>query len=293
MIILTDWMAARMIGLGWIQPLDKKNVPNLHKNLIKSLQGRATGTPTREYHAPWQSGLTGIAYNADEVGEVGSFEELITRSDLKGKITLLSEMPDTMGFFLKVTGADPETFDDDDWANAIDLLRQVIDDGQLLQFAGNNYLQQLSQGRPLRLRGVVGRRDPGAVRQPGPQVRRAGGGPAPLERQHDDPQQGHPPGERRDVDRLLLPARRRGQARLLGQLHLSGRTAPARRWRRSIPSLAENPLIFPDDAMLDEHVRLLTLDDREQQVRRRVVGCHHRLRPPRRPRPRRRTTGCG
>ena len=22
MIILTDWMAARMIGLGWIQPLD-------------------------------------------------------------------------------------------------------------------------------------------------------------------------------------------------------------------------------------------------------------------------------
>lgn len=51
-----------------------------------------------------------------------------------------------MGFMLKVVGADPEEFDDDDWANAMDRLRQVVADGQLRQFAGNNYLQQLSQG---------------------------------------------------------------------------------------------------------------------------------------------------
>ena len=41
MIILTDWMAARMISLGWIQPLDKTKVPNLHANLIEPLRGRA------------------------------------------------------------------------------------------------------------------------------------------------------------------------------------------------------------------------------------------------------------
>ena len=37
-----------------------------------------------------------------------SFEELLTREDLKGRISLLTEMRDTMGFMLKVTGADPE-----------------------------------------------------------------------------------------------------------------------------------------------------------------------------------------
>ncbi len=69
-MVLTDWMAARMIGLGWTQPLDKKKVPNLHKNLIKPLQG-VQWDPDLEFHAPWQSGLTGIAYNAAQVSEVG------------------------------------------------------------------------------------------------------------------------------------------------------------------------------------------------------------------------------
>ena len=65
--------------------------------------------------APWQSGLTGIAYNAKLTKEVGSFDELLTRPDLKGKITLLSEMRDTMAFMLKVVGADPDDFTDDEW----------------------------------------------------------------------------------------------------------------------------------------------------------------------------------
>lgn len=145
MIVLTDWMAARMINLGWIQPLDKAKVPNLHANLIEPLRGRAWD-PDLTYHAPWQSGLTGIAYNAELVSEVGSFEDLVTRSDLKGKITLLTEMADTMGFFLKIVGADPSDFSDDEFSNAIDRLEQVKASGQLRQFAGNNYLQQLAQG---------------------------------------------------------------------------------------------------------------------------------------------------
>ena len=39
MFMLTDWMAARMVQAGWIQKLDKANVPNLDKNLLSSLQG--------------------------------------------------------------------------------------------------------------------------------------------------------------------------------------------------------------------------------------------------------------
>jgi spermidine/putrescine transport system substrate-binding protein len=145
MIILTDWMAARMIGLGWIQPLDKKKVPNLHANLIEPLRNRQWD-PDLDYHAPWQSGLTGIAYNASKTKEVGSFEELITRSDLKGRITLLQEMRDTMGFMLKVVGANPSKFTQDQWENAMDRLRETVAAGQVRAFTGNEYIQDLAAG---------------------------------------------------------------------------------------------------------------------------------------------------
>ena len=145
MFMLTDWMAARMIALGWIQPLDAAKVPNLHDNLIKPLRGKAWDKD-RTFSAPWQSGLTGIAYNAAETDAVGSFDELLTRSDLTGKITLLSEMRDTMGFMLKVTGADPSNFTDDEWANAIDRLAVAVDAGQIRSFTGNEYIQDLAAG---------------------------------------------------------------------------------------------------------------------------------------------------
>jgi spermidine/putrescine transport system substrate-binding protein len=148
MIVMTDWMAARMIGLGWIQPLDASKVPNLHKNLIQRLRGKAWD-PNEKYHAPWQSGLTGIAYNAERTKEVGSFKELLTRSDLKGKITLLTEMRDTMGFMLRTVGADPDKFTDLQWQNAIDSLHKSVSDGQVRSFNGNDYLNDLASGNTL------------------------------------------------------------------------------------------------------------------------------------------------
>jgi spermidine/putrescine transport system substrate-binding protein len=148
MFVLTDWMAARMIDLGWIQPLDAEKVPNLHQNLIKPLQGKAWD-PDLKYHAPWQSGLTGIAYNAKYTGEVKSMKELISRPDLKGKVSMLTEMRDTMGFMLKLVGANPSQFADDEWANAIDKLRGYVANGQVRAFTGNEYIQDLTAGNIL------------------------------------------------------------------------------------------------------------------------------------------------
>jgi spermidine/putrescine transport system substrate-binding protein len=145
MMMLTDWMAAKMIGLGWVQPLDADKVPNLHKNLIDPLRGRQWD-PDRTYSAPWQSGLTGVAYNAAKTKEVRSFSELLTREDLKGRITLLSEMRDTMAFMLKIEGANPDDFTEDEWANAIDNLRGVVRAGQVRAFTGNEYIQDLTAG---------------------------------------------------------------------------------------------------------------------------------------------------
>jgi spermidine/putrescine transport system substrate-binding protein len=145
LMVLTDWMAARMVSLGWVQPLDPDRVPNLRKNLIKPLRGRQWD-PQLEYHAPWQSGLTGIAYNASKIGEIKSFTELLDNSDIKGRVTLLSEMRDTMGFMLRVVGADPGTFTDDEWGQALERLREAVSSGQIRAFTGNEYTQDLAAG---------------------------------------------------------------------------------------------------------------------------------------------------
>lgn len=144
-IVLTDWMAARMIGLGWIQELDMAAMPNVEANLTESLKEPAWD-PGRKHSVPWQSGLTGIAYNAKYTGEVASFEELVTRSDLKGKVSLLSEMGDTMGFVLKLVGADPDDFSEDEWNEALSKLEEIVASGQIRQFTGNEYTRGLANG---------------------------------------------------------------------------------------------------------------------------------------------------
>jgi len=145
MFMLTDWMAARMIQLGWIQPLDKANVPNLDANLISSLRGVGWDA-NRDYSAPWQAGFTGIAYNKSLVGEVRTIDELLTRPDLKGKVTLLTEMRDTMGLIMLSDGADPSNFAQSDWENAMEKLSKARRDGQIRAFTGNEYINDLANG---------------------------------------------------------------------------------------------------------------------------------------------------
>jgi len=58
-------------------------------------------------------------------------------------------MRDTMAFMLKVTGADPDEFSDDEWQNAIDRLQKVVDSGQIRAFTGNEYTQDLAAGNIL------------------------------------------------------------------------------------------------------------------------------------------------
>jgi len=145
MFMLTDWMAARMIQTGWIQKLDASKVPNLHANLIDGL-ANVGWDKKREYSAPWQSGLTGIAYNKKKVKEVKSFSELLTRPDLKGRISLLSEMNDTMGLILLSDGADPSDFTDAQWQKAMEKLQKARSDRQVRSFTGNEYIQDLAAG---------------------------------------------------------------------------------------------------------------------------------------------------
>ncbi len=143
--VLTDWMAARMVSLGWLQKLDHSKMPNVDANLVDLLKSPGWD-PNRDYSVPWQSGMTGICYNADLTDPVSSFEELLTRPDLKGKVELLTDLHDTMLFMLLLEGKDPEKFSDDDFTAAINTLQTYVDNGQIRAFTGNNYVSHMQSG---------------------------------------------------------------------------------------------------------------------------------------------------
>ncbi|MFZ5852848.1 MAG: polyamine ABC transporter substrate-binding protein [Actinomycetota bacterium] len=145
LFVLTDWMAARMIRLGWVQAFDKANLPNFPKNLRSALASPGFD-PKRDRTAPWQSGLTGIAYNKKVTGEVRTMTELLTRPDLKGKVTLLSEMRDTMGLVLLDMGKDPAKFTAAEFSAAVAVVQKAVDSGQVRKFTGNEYAQDLAKG---------------------------------------------------------------------------------------------------------------------------------------------------
>jgi spermidine/putrescine transport system substrate-binding protein len=143
--VVTDYMAARMVDLGWIQKLDRSKLPNVDANLIDFLKS-PDWDPHRDYSVPWQSGMTGICYNSELTDPVTSFKELLTRPDLKGKIELLTEMRDTMLFLLLMQDSDPEDFTDDEFASAIQTLQGYVNDGQVRRFAGNDYVDDMKSG---------------------------------------------------------------------------------------------------------------------------------------------------
>ena len=144
-VVLTDWMAAKMIELDYVEPIDDSNIPN-KSNLIPSLQSPPFD-PQRTYSLPWQSGFTAIGYNSDFVdAPVTSMTELLTRPDLKGKVAVFTEMRDTTGLIMLDQGADPSNFTDDDFDNAIATLQESVDSGHLRTFANANYGQALSKG---------------------------------------------------------------------------------------------------------------------------------------------------
>jgi spermidine/putrescine transport system substrate-binding protein len=143
--VVTDYMAARMVNLGWIQKLDHANLPNVEANLIDSLKS-PDWDPNRDYSVPWQSGMTGICYNSELTDPVTSFKDLLTRPDLKGKIELLTEMRDTMLFMLLLEGSDPNKFTDAEFSSAISSLQKYVDAGQVRRFSGNDYVDDMKSG---------------------------------------------------------------------------------------------------------------------------------------------------
>jgi spermidine/putrescine transport system substrate-binding protein len=142
MFVVTDWMAKQMYDLGYLQEIDYADVPNVEENLKESLRSPEFD-PERNFSIPWQSGMTGLLVNTKLAPEVQSVNDLFDPK-YKGKVTVLTEMRDTVPLMLKAEGIDPADATKEEWLEQVDRLQEAVDSGQLRRFTGNDYIQDLS-----------------------------------------------------------------------------------------------------------------------------------------------------
>ncbi|MFC9586385.1 spermidine/putrescine ABC transporter substrate-binding protein [Streptomyces yangpuensis] len=147
LIVVTDWLAARIIRLGWAQKLDPSHLPHAYANLSPQFRS-PDWDPGRAYSYPWTGISTVIAYNekATEGRKVDSVTQMLDDPSLKGRVGFLTEMRDSVGMTMLDQGKNPASFTDADFDEAVGRLQKGVDKNQIRRFTGNDYTSDLDKG---------------------------------------------------------------------------------------------------------------------------------------------------
>jgi spermidine/putrescine transport system substrate-binding protein len=143
-VILTDWMAARLIVLGYAAAIDDGKFPN-KANLVDNLRD-VSFDPGRKYSVPWVSGMAGLGYNPKKTGrELTSINDIFDPK-FKGQETMQTEMRDTLGRDRLALGRDPAQATLADAQAASARIKKARESGQIRKFTGNDYAEDLAAG---------------------------------------------------------------------------------------------------------------------------------------------------
>jgi spermidine/putrescine transport system substrate-binding protein len=150
LIVMTDWMAAKLISKGWIEKIDPAAVPNCVANVRDALKGQPWD-PNMDYHYTWQSGMTGIGYSTKafktaNIPALTSVADLFTVADSHAKnVSFLTESRDTFGLAMLKLGLDPAKVTVETLTQTHDAIAPLV--GKGLRFADNSYLQDFAAGK--------------------------------------------------------------------------------------------------------------------------------------------------
>lgn len=144
LIVPTDWMAGKMIGLGFLEQFDvEASVPNFVANAA-DIYKDPSFDPGNAHSVPYQSGFTGIAYNPALTGrEITGFQDLLDPA-FEGRIGMFSEARDSVSLALLHNGVVPADATEDDVLAAMDVLREQAP--LVRGYYGNEYAQELATG---------------------------------------------------------------------------------------------------------------------------------------------------
>ncbi|WP_327719655.1 spermidine/putrescine ABC transporter substrate-binding protein [Streptomyces sp. NBC_00490] len=256
LIVMSDWMCARFVRLGWVQEMDRASQPHVTRYLDPLLRSPAFD-PGRTFTVPWQSGITGIAYDHRRLGrEIRSVDELWA-SDLKGRVTLLSGLDEAFALLMQGNGVDIGKWEAADFDEVCDQVERRVRGGHIRRFTGNDYTKDLVTGDVLACQAYSG--DVIQLQADNPDIRFV----VPEE------------GAELWSDSLMIPDRALHKAnaeRLIDYYYEPEVAAELAAWvnyvcpvpaardilagsdDKDTAELAENPLIFPDDEMRERLV---------------------------------------
>jgi spermidine/putrescine transport system substrate-binding protein len=143
LIVVTDWLVAKMIRLGYLEVLHHDELPNVTANLGEKFRDPFFD-PGNEHSFPWAAGITGIGYDVSLTGR-----ELTRVDDLfdpawAGRVGLFTEMRDTFNFILLSQGVDPTQATIEEVEAAQQKLLAERD--KVRGYYGNEYADQLATG---------------------------------------------------------------------------------------------------------------------------------------------------
>ncbi|UQX03238.1 spermidine/putrescine ABC transporter substrate-binding protein [Streptomyces sp. RerS4] len=251
LVVVSDWMAARFVHLGWAQKMDRSTQANVARHLDPQLRSPAFDEG-RLHTVPWQSGITGIAYNRKALGrEIRSVKDL-WQPDLAGKVTLFSGLDESFALLMQGNGVDVTSWSESDFHRMCDQVEDMVRRKHIRRFTGNDYTSDLSKGDVLACQAYSG--DAVQLRADNPDIEFV----VPEE------------GAELWAESLLVPnlARHKANAEALVDHYydpvVAAELAAAVNYVCPVPAarevlaaspdkgtaaLAEHPLIFPDEAM--------------------------------------------
>jgi spermidine/putrescine transport system substrate-binding protein len=144
LVVPTQFMAARILQLGWLNEIRESRWSN-KKNLRADLLNTKVD-PGRKATAPYMTGMVGLAYNkAATQKDIRGIDDLWDPA-FKGRVSLLSDTQDGLGMIMQSQGNSVEDPTEEAVKKAVDLVKEQKDKGQIRRFTGNDYADDLAAG---------------------------------------------------------------------------------------------------------------------------------------------------
>jgi spermidine/putrescine transport system substrate-binding protein len=144
LVVPTQYMAARLIGLGWANQITDSRWTN-KKNMRPDLLD-AKADPGRKYTAPYMSGMVGLAFNRAATGRDLTKIEDLWDPAFKGRVSLFADVQDALPMVMMSQGNTPEDPSLESVQKAVDVIQEQKDKGQIRRFTGNDYADDLAAG---------------------------------------------------------------------------------------------------------------------------------------------------
>ena len=134
-----------LVNEGWVQKLDKE--PHSEH---REPRRRAVEPAVRPRPRVLASVAVGDDRDRMERGAHRArsrpIEQLFEDPKLKGKVSMLMELADSVGLVMLANGDDPGSVTDDSFNAAIERVQAAVDSGQVIRFTGNDFAQPLTNG---------------------------------------------------------------------------------------------------------------------------------------------------